>query len=192
VIAVFLVGAVYAFRVGRRALAMISIAVVTALGFQAAWYGFGHAIDNVDKVAKLASALDAGGVPKTAHVYWADRRPDARLSFYFNRRSEHMVDPEEIVTKGILDRRADKHLLERMAIERALEYLRGRETIYLLMRRKSYDRLGESLLQTSSILGTVSMEEVPSKDDWLIVTNAKHVTGVESWNTAELETAASK
>lgn len=160
-------------RTGRAPLALAIIALVTAAAFHTVWYGFGSAIDNVDKVTQLASTLDSSQVPRTARLFWADRRPDARLSFYFNRRSEHMVDPEEIVSKGILDRRTDKHLLEKMAVDRALELLQGSEPVYLILGRDSYERMNDfTIVRQVSLIGTVQMEEAPDRHDWLIITNA--------------------
>ena len=169
-------GAIQAYRTGRGWLALATVALVTAAAFHAVWYGFGSAIDNIDKVSKLASALESSHVPRTARLFWADRRPDARLSFYYDRRSEHMVDPEEIVGKGILNRRTDKHLLEQMAIDRALELLQGSEPVYLIVGRDSYERLKNfTIVRHANVIGTVQGEEEPNRHDWLIVTNASRI-----------------
>jgi len=168
-------GAFQAYRTGRGWLALATVAFVTVAAFHTVWYGFGSAIDNIDKVTKLASTLDSSRVPRTARLFWADRRPDARLSFYFDRRSEHMVDPEEIVGKGILNRRTGKHALEQMALERALELLQGSEPVYLIMGRDSFDRLTDTLVRHADLIGTVQEEEKPDRHDWLIVTNASRI-----------------
>jgi len=169
-------GAFQAFRTGRGWLALATTAFVTAAAFHTVWYGFGSAIDNIDKVTKLASTLDSSQVPRAARLFWADRRPDARLSFYFDRRSEHMVDPEEIVGKGILNRRTEKHALEQMAMERALELLQGPQPVYLIMGRDSYDRLNKTLVRHADLIGTVQEEEKPDRHDWLIITNASRIS----------------
>ena len=166
-------GAFQAYRTGRAWLALATIALVTVTAFHTVWYGFGSAIDNTDKVTKLASTLDSIPVPRDARLFWADRRPEARLSFYFDRRSEHMVDPEEIVSKGILDRRTDKHALEKLAIDRALELLQGSEPVYLIMERENHERLQDfTLVRRAHLIGTVQEKEKPDRKDWLIVTNA--------------------
>ena len=123
-------------------------------------------------VARLASALDEQGVPPGAKVYWADRRPDARLGFYFNRKSGHMVDAHEIVGAGILNREADKHLLERMAINRALDVLGGSEPVYLILRRDRFDMLKETFAEHADVFASVQAEESPTRHDWLVISNA--------------------
>jgi len=168
-------GAFLAYRMGRGWLALTTTGLLTVAAFHAVWNGFGSTIDNIDKVTKLASTLDSIQVPRTARLFWADRRPDARLSFYFDRRSEHMVDPEEIVGKGILNRRTDKHALERMAVDRALELLQGSEPVYLLLGRDSYERLNDTLIRYADLIGAVQEEEAPGRHDWLIVTNASRI-----------------
>ena len=160
---------------GRGRLALATTALVTIAAFHAVWYGFGGAIDNIDKVTKLASTLDSSRVPRSARLFWADRRPDARLSFYFDRQSEHMVEPEEIVSKGILNRRTDKHALERMAIDRARELLQGSEPVYLIMGRDSYEQLYDTLVRFADLIGSVQAEEKPERHDWLIITNASRI-----------------
>lgn len=168
-------GAFLAYRKGRGWLALVATAFVTVAAFHTVWYGFGSAIDNIDKVTKLASTLEASQVPRSARLFWADRRPDARLSFYFDWPSEHMVDPEEIVGRGILNRKTDKHALERMAIDRALELLQGSEPVYLILGRDSYERLNDTLVRYADLIGSVQAEEKPERHDWLIVTNASRI-----------------
>ena len=168
-------GAFQAYRMGRGWLALVTIALVTAATFHAVWYDFGSAIDNIDEVTKLASTLDSSQVPRNARLYWADRRPDARLSFYFDRRSEHMVDPAEIVGKDIFNRRTDKHAFEQIAIERALELLQESEPVYLIMGRDSYERLTDTLVRYADLIGTLQEEKKPDRHDWLIVTNASRI-----------------
>ncbi len=169
-------GATFLFRRGRAFLALSTVALVTVLTFHTVWNGFGATIDNIDKISLLASTLDNEGVPRTARVFWADRRPDARLSFYFNRRAEHMVDPHEIVGAGILDRGADKHLLEQMAVGHALQMLRGAEPVYLILRRDHYERLSDTLSLYADLVATVEAAEEVSRHNWMIVTNASRVT----------------
>ncbi len=181
ILGVTLYGAAFQiFEMRRGWLALSIIALITTAGFQAVWHGLGSDIDNIDKVAKLATTLDSSQVPRTARLYWADRRPDARLSFYFNRRGEHMVDPEEIVGKGILNRRTDKHAIERMAIERAVDLLQKPEPVYLIIGRSNYDRLREhaQLARHADLIGTVQEEEKPTRYDWLLITNATRISAV--------------
>ncbi len=176
ILGALLYGAAFqAYRMGRGWLAAITTAVVTVVAFQTVWYGFGNAIDNIDKVTKLAATLESSRVPPAARLFWADRRPDARLSFYFNRPSEHMVDPEEIVGEGILNRETDKHALERMAVDRALELLQGSKPVYLIIGRDNYERLNETLIRYADLVGAVQNGETPSRHDWLIVTNASRI-----------------
>ncbi len=78
------------------------LAITSVLTFHLTWYGCAAAIDTVDevdKVAALARGLDSAGVPPDAKVLWANRRPDARLNFYHNRRSTYLITPEKSLGK---------------------------------------------------------------------------------------------
>lgn len=171
-----LAGVVGAYWLSRGPLALGALAGVTVVAFHVAWNGFGRSIDNIDKISQLASTLERTHVPPTARLFWADRRPDARLSFYFNRRSEHMVDPYEIVGAGILDRGADRHLLEQMAMGRALQVLRSAEPVYLILKRDHYERLYNTLSTYADLVGTVETAEEPSRHNWMIISNAARIT----------------
>jgi hypothetical protein len=88
-----------------------------------------------------------------------------------------MVDPEEIVGQGILNRRTQKHALERMAIERGIQLLQGAEPVYLIIGRDSHERLGDLIGEHSDVIATVHDTTEPARHDWLIVTNASRIAG---------------
>ena len=118
-IAILLAGVAY-IR-GRGWTSFGIMAVTTIATFHTAWYWCAPAIDTLDEVNKvtaLARALDAAAVPPDAKVLWADRRPDARLSFYFNRNSTYMVTAEEIVNR-MVDRTNKAGQIEQLGLERA-------------------------------------------------------------------------
>jgi hypothetical protein len=168
-------GAFAALRSGRGPWVLAAIALVSMASFHTVWNFFGRTIENIDMVSRLAATLETQGVPPDARLFWADRRPDARLAFYFNRKSEQMVDPHEIVGAGILNRRTDKHLLEKMAIQRALGLLSGSEPVYMIIGKDHFDRLKAMLEAHANALATVPSGEKPSRHDWVLVTNAKRI-----------------
>jgi len=169
---ILLAAAFQAYRRGRGSHALILTAAVSALAFHAIWYGAAKEIDNLDKVAKLASMLDENHVPRSSRVFWADARPDARLSFYYNRASEHMIDAAEIVSQGIFNRRSQKLALEKMALQRGLEIVRSTQPVYLILRRENYEHAVETLALRTTVIGVVQGSKDSNKQDWFVVTNA--------------------
>jgi hypothetical protein len=149
---------------------------LTAIGglatFQAIWYLCGHSLGNVDRVAVLARALDDQGVPPDATVMWADQRPDARLSFYFGRRTRHMVTPAEIVER-IVDRsgKRGKDFLERMAVARAAEVLGSGKPVYLILERGHFERWKHEMGSLGKLIQAVDSDPTSEMEDWVIVGN---------------------
>lgn len=154
-----------------RGWASIAVAGMATVGaFHVVWNGFGSSIDNVDKVASLAASLNEHGVSEDADLYWADRRPDARLSFYFNRRAEHMLDPNLLVGKVLERKKGDKEL-ELMAYSLGLQLLKSSDTVYLIITRENYDRAKEVLVDYGRVLAEIQPNEEPEEGDWVIFTN---------------------
>jgi 4-amino-4-deoxy-L-arabinose transferase-like glycosyltransferase len=161
-------GLMYVFGRGRAAFA--AVAVIMVVAFHLVWYTAGPTVDKVDRVAALARELDAVGVPDDATVYWADRRPDARLGFYFGRRSAHLVEPADIVTR-MVDRTGADAKLEQMALERARELLDRPHPVYLILYRRNFDRFAELLADRAHRLGLVDLEGQPDAADRVVVGN---------------------
>lgn len=166
-----------AFRIaGRGWLAMASLTTAMIVGFLSVWNFAGAALDNVDQVAALDRELDAAGVPEDAIIYWADQRPDARLEFYFGRRSAHLVDPAELVTRWV-DRTSmeSKMAMLGMVLERMNENLAGQKPFYMLVNRRRLDMIeanSDSVAQ-ARILCTVGTRPEPDEHDWIIFTNRR-------------------
>ena len=158
----------YVFGRGRAAFATVAVIMVAA--FHLVWYAAGPAIDNVDKVAALARVLDAAGAPDDATICWADQRPDARLSFYFDLRSAHLVEPAEIVTR-MVDRTGADARLERMVLDRARALLDHPHPVYLILDRQNFDRHAELLAEGAHRLGLVDLDGKPDAADWVVVGN---------------------
>ncbi|MFH0982216.1 MAG: glycosyltransferase family 39 protein [Planctomycetota bacterium] len=156
---------------GRGWLALGLTALTSVATFQTVWYGCGRVLDNADKVAALAQALDEAGVAREATVLWADQRPDARLGFYFNRRTGHMVKPFEIVAR-ITDRTRGKDRLTRMALEKAKTRLESVEPVYLILDRKNYERWGPEVLAGGHLVASIAGDPRTPGEDWVIVSNA--------------------
>jgi len=155
---------------GRRTAAFATAAATIVVVFHVAWNVTGPTIDNVDKVAALARELDAAGVPDDAAVYWADQRPDARLGFYFNRRSAHLIEVSEIVTR-MVDRTGADATLEQMVLDRVRELLDGPRPVYLILDRRHLDRHADLLGERSHLLATVDLDGKPDAADWVVITN---------------------
>ncbi len=166
-------GAAGVFQViGRCRLALATVAVTMVIVFQAVWYAAGPRLDNVGKVAALDAALDEAGVPDDATIIWGDMRPDARLSFYFARKSGYVISPSEIVTK-MVDRTGKQTTLEQLAAERAQELLSEDEPRYLLLRRRSFDQHKSLVSELGRELTHVHRELEPPAADWLVITNGR-------------------
>ena len=163
-----------AFIRGHGWTALGTLAVGSIAAFHAVWYVCAPAIDaldEVDKVAALARALDAAEVPPEAKVLWADRRPDARLSFYFNRRSTYMVTPEEIVGQ-MVDRTHKQAALQEFAVARASALLGSGEPVYLVLERRHYDLMSMFMTSKGRLLATIGNEFEKEGKHWVVVSNA--------------------
>jgi 4-amino-4-deoxy-L-arabinose transferase-like glycosyltransferase len=157
---------------GWTAVGILALASIVA--FHTVWYCYAPAIDTldeVDKVAALARGLDAAGVPPDAKVLWADRRPDARLSFYHNRHSTYMVTPDEIVSR-MVDRTNQKRALQELVLDRANALLGAVEPVYLILERRHYDQLSSLMLHKGRLVASVGSEFEREGKHWVAVSNA--------------------
>jgi hypothetical protein len=123
-------------------------------------------------VGALARALDDHRVPRDAAVMWADQRPDARLSFYFDRRTRYMVTPAEIVER-IVDRSGQrgKDVVRRMALDRAESLLRGDRPVYLILERGHFEQWKQAMSGPGRLVAAVDSDPRSESNDWVIVTN---------------------
>ncbi len=174
ILAAFAIAA-YLYRADKKWASFAVTALVTVTAFHTVWHVHGHAIDNIDKVAELAKELDKIGVPKDATVLWADRRPDARLGFYFNRKADHMLDPNDIVKKVPDREKVGKTALEIIAATHGKELLQGSKPVYLIVRRRSYDRWKDHLPDGCEIVGSVADAPTPNERDWLLLSNVNNL-----------------
>jgi 4-amino-4-deoxy-L-arabinose transferase-like glycosyltransferase len=160
-------GAVYIRGRGWAALAIMSVASVGTFNF--VWHNCGATLDDMEQPTGLAQGLDAAGVPRDAAVYWADSRPDSRVSFYFDRTTQHMLKPEVIVS-AIVDRtRGGRAKLEDMVLERGHELMNGPTPVYLILERESYAAWKMAGGMHGYVVAEVKRE--PSRKDWLVVSN---------------------
>lgn len=154
-----------------RGWAALGLTAATAVvTFQAVWHFAGSAIDNVDKVAALARLLDEAGVPREARVLWADKRPDARLGFYYGHNSGYLIPPAEIVSL-VVDRTRAKEKLLAMAVERARKHLSDSTPVYLIVQREHYGFVKMQDQVPVHLIGFVHEPGDPPKKDWMVVTN---------------------
>jgi len=157
---------------GRGWVALGITAAATVAAFDLGWYLCPAAIDaegEIAKVVDLARSLDAAGVPREVPIYWVDRRPDARLDFYFNRPGRYLVAPEEIVTR-MVDRTGQAGRIQAMVLARARERLGSEEPIYLIVQRRNYSFVQGSLPQTVHVVASAGGGSRPDKD-WLVLSN---------------------
>jgi len=164
-------GAGAAFVRGRTGPAFASLACASVVLFLIVWYTCVPRVDNVEDVAALNHTLDANGVPPDARIIWADQRPDARLAFYFHRRSEQMIDPYEIVAR-MVDRTKGKDLLRQMVLERVTGLLSGTEPVYLILKHEHFEQLRSAAAVRFRLVGIVDSDAFTQKNDWVIITNA--------------------
>lgn len=169
---VLLILAGYVFIHNRRWIAFGLTASTSVFMFLAVWFGCGSLMDDFNNVAALDHLLDKHSISGDAHVYWVIRRPDARLSFYFNRWTEQMIQPAEIVEK-IVDRTMAKNqeALEQMVVDRADELLARPHAVYLILPRKEY-QLAKifGFAAEARIVGAVK-DAGSTDDDWIVVAN---------------------
>ncbi|MBN1514014.1 MAG: glycosyltransferase family 39 protein [Phycisphaerae bacterium] len=166
-----LLGAGVAFVRGRPGPAFALVAGTSVALFLVVWYACAPHVDNVADVAALDDTLDAAGVPDDARLLWADQRPDARLDFYFQRRSGYMIDPYEIVSR-MVDRTKGKDLLREMVLERAAGLLGGNEPVYLILTREHFGQWQAAASVDARLVGVVDSDAFTQKNDWVIITNA--------------------
>lgn len=166
-------GLLYVHGRGWAALALTAVSVVAA--FHLGWYLCAPTLtrESLDAVARLDRVLDDAGVPADARVYWADSRPDARLSFYHGRRPRYTLTPEEVVQFIGVNRMKPglKDLLEAHGIERADEMLAGSETVYLVVRYKKYDEAKSRIKTPAYDVARVEYNPRDPKQDWMVVSN---------------------
>jgi 4-amino-4-deoxy-L-arabinose transferase-like glycosyltransferase len=171
VVALLLAGVAYIRGLGWVALGVTAAATVAA--FDLGWYLCPAAIDSVGELAKvvaLARSLDTARVPRDTPVYWVDRRPDARLSFYFDRPGRYLVTPQEIVSR-MVDRTGQASRIRAMVFARAKERFGGAEPIYLVLQRRHYNLVKDSLPDKVRVVAPAGGPSRPDKD-WLVLTNA--------------------
>lgn len=156
-----------------------SFAALTAAmigGFLTVWNVAGRALDNVDQVAALDRELDGAGVPADAIIYWADQRPDARLEFYYGRRSAHLVDPSELVTRWVDRTKLEtKIAMLSMVADRMKTNFAGSDPFYMLVNRRRLDLLDQDpdAMANARILCTVGTRDTSDDHDWVIFTNRR-------------------
>jgi hypothetical protein len=159
---------------GRSLAAVMATAVVVTLAFVVGWQVIGPRVDKFERVTALDEKLNEVGVPRDVSLYFADQRPDARVSFYCNRRIRHLIAPADIVRKSVVRERGDLWL-QFMAIDKAQELLSSPGPVYLLLDRKHLlfiDQMPPELQERVHVLVSVRTSEDSTRaDDWVVVTN---------------------
>lgn len=156
---------------GRRWYAFALTGATFVLAFHGVWYGYGRMLDNADKVVALARVLDENDLPQDASIFWVDRRPDARLSFYYGRWSQQMIKPAEVVQRFV-DRTTHQDTLERLVMNRARELLASSEPVYLVLDRKEYQLAHMIGMDGGAcVIGEAKDPDRP-KNDWIVLANA--------------------
>lgn len=173
-IALLIVAAFLLIR-GKSWTAFGMTAVTSAMAFAAAWYFCGETLDNIGKVAALNDVFVKSNVPSDAKVYWVSRRPDSRLSFYYNRITQQMIQPAEIVTV-MQDRTKGnaKQVLQEMVEDRAKSLVSSPEPVYLVLDRDEYAlaKMGmRDLIVRTRLLG-FAPDDAKKESDWMVITNA--------------------
>lgn len=174
---VVLIWAGLLYVLGRGWSALALTVVITIAAFHSAWYLCGPTMtaESSERVARLDQALDKAGVPAEAKIYWADSRPDARLSFYFGRQPRYTLTPEEVVEFIGVNRTRPgiKKLLEAHALKKAESLLTGSQTVYLLA---SYEKYNEARNTIKGVafhdIARIRCDVTNPDKDWIVVSNA--------------------
>lgn len=160
---------------GRGWWALALTAVTTIAAFHCAWYLCGPSLtaESSDRVRMLDEALDEAGVPAEANIYWADSRPDARLSFYYGRRPRYTLTPEEIVKFIGVNRTKPriKELLEEYGFQKAESMLAGDDTVYLVVGFEKYSKFENRIKVRAYDVARVKCDATNEKKDWMVVSN---------------------
>ncbi len=166
-----LAGAAYARR--RAWLALGLTAVASLAVFNIVWYTSGAMLGEMDDTRRLAETLNRLGLPPDAKIYWADRKPEPRLSFYFKRDTRHLTPPSQIVSQ-MVDRTSGEEDLQLMALENARNVMNSDKPAYLLVTRKSFSMMETFADVHGQVLATVTQDPRRPHKDLLIVANAAH------------------
>ncbi len=159
--------ALYAWH--HRRAALVVVAGFSVGCFCTTWLSFASLMGDMSRVTRLEATLRAADVPRDARILWADQRADARLSFYFDRRTEHMLRPSEIVDR-MVDRTGMKDMLVQLASQRAAELLQSTRPVYLIMDRDRFEA-GIADLPPSRVLPDVADRPSQEPPQWIVLTN---------------------
>lgn len=161
-------------RAWRRPWAGLVTAVMgTILAFQATWHGFTPLLNRasqMDMVRRLAAVLDQMRIPRDEPVYWADQRPDARLSFYYDRAARYLLPPADIVSR-MVDRTGMAAQITQMALQRARELLGQQQPRFMIVSREHYMIWGEQIGPIARAVEVTDPSKPPSKHDWYVLSN---------------------
>lgn len=160
---------------GRAWAAFGMTAATSVLAFAAGWYWSGEKLDNIAKVEALNDVFVKNNVPADAKVYWISR-PDSRLSFYYNRITQQMVQPAEIVA-AFQDRTKvkTKAMLQKMIKDRAISLVKSPAPVYLVLDRDEYSMAKIGILELTDLTRLIGFAPDDSKkeSDWMVITNVK-------------------
>lgn len=159
------------FIVGRPWMGFGLTAATAVLAFTASWHICGEKLDNVGKVKALNDVFVKNNVPANARICWLSR-PDSRLSFYYNRITRQLVQPAEIVDLFV-DRTKARNSLRQLVVERATQFLKSPEQVYLVIDRDEYGAAKMGFAEINDIARLVGFapDENKKESDWMIITN---------------------
>lgn len=166
-------GLLYVHGRGWAALALTAAVVVAA--FQLGWHLYAPALTaaRFEPIARLDQVLDEAAVPAEANIYWADSRPDARLSFYYGRRPRYTLTPEEVVGLIGVNRTTPGlgKLLEARVFQVAQEMLAGPDTVYLVVSVPKYNEFKGRITVPAYDVARVKCDARNESKDWMVVSN---------------------
>jgi 4-amino-4-deoxy-L-arabinose transferase-like glycosyltransferase len=157
----------------RYAETLLTIGCGMTCAFCAGWYALGPRLANIDRTALLDQKLDVAHIPSRGPLFWVDQRPDARLIFYYNRWSAHLIAPAEIVEHSI-DRTHESRWLQETALQRVGILMAGHHAVYMILDRKHLDlldRLPPAARSLVRVLGTIDPDRHPDGEDWVVIAN---------------------
>ena len=167
-LAVQIAALAYVYRRGWLAMTITGLAAMVT--FNVVWYSCGAVLGDIDDVRQIISALNELRIPRDARIYWADKRPDARLDFYFNRPTYYLTEPSQIVAR-IVDRTGGEDDLQEMAIDNAKAVMHASTPAYLLVSRKRFNLMEQYAGLSGTVLDSVPLDPKKPEKDLLIVAN---------------------
>lgn len=165
---------------GRRALSLLSLAVMSGALFIWGWIGIGTTGWLDYKPREMARAIRDSSIPVDHRITWAVGRPDPRLAFHLGRPIPPLFSAMEMASMRT-DRKAASDDLQFKIANRIAARLTSQAPEYLVIDVKYWKRFSSFFKTPAHVVHRLHDPfDDDDGDDWMLVTNA--------WNTGEAST----